>query len=82
MLLAYSKVSFHPWIFLSFLVAPVVAIQGTDRSWYVGQENVKFICSARSNPPARLFTWIRSVSPKTTGVSQTGWNTRFPGSGI
>lgn len=55
--------------FCAFPVAPVVSIQGIDKSWHVGQEDVKFVCSARSNPPAHLFTWIRSVSPK------NGWNT-------
>lgn len=42
----------------------MVSIIGIDKNWYVGQENVKFICGAKANPAARHFTWIRSVSPK------------------
>lgn len=60
----YKSIYIKVYLLFIFPVAPVVSIQGIDQSWYVGQENVKFTCSARSNPPARLFTWIRSVSPK------------------
>ncbi|KAJ0063532.1 hypothetical protein NL108_003814 [Boleophthalmus pectinirostris] len=39
--------------------APVVSIEGIAQNWYVGQENVKFDCGAKANPPARHYTWIR-----------------------
>ncbi|CAG08982.1 unnamed protein product, partial [Tetraodon nigroviridis] len=65
-----------PYI-LNVQFAPVVAIQGTDRSWYVGQENVKFICSARSNPPARLFTWIRLDGLMPEGVEISNYSFAF-----
>ncbi|CAB1455192.1 unnamed protein product [Pleuronectes platessa] len=44
---------------LNVQFAPVVSITGPDKNWFVGQENVKFTCGAKSNPPARHFTWIR-----------------------
>lgn len=44
-----------------FTVAPMVSIMGIAKNWYVGQANVKFTCDAKANPPARHFTWIRSV---------------------
>ncbi|GLD53450.1 nectin-3-like protein isoform X1, partial [Lates japonicus] len=37
----------------------MVSIIGLNKNWYVGQENVKFTCGAKANPPARHFTWIR-----------------------
>ncbi len=43
----------------------MVSIVGIDKNWHVGQENVRFTCGARANPPAHHFTWIRSVSLKT-----------------
>lgn len=55
-------------ITFSFTVAPMVSIIGIDKNWYVGQENVKFTCGAKANPPARQFTWIRSVFPKTASL--------------
>ncbi|XP_067363859.1 nectin-3-like protein isoform X1 [Channa argus] len=44
---------------LNIQFAPKVSITGLDKNWYVGQENVKFLCGAKANPPARHFTWIR-----------------------
>uniref|UniRef100_A0A8C6WK95 Nectin cell adhesion molecule 3 n=1 Tax=Neogobius melanostomus TaxID=47308 RepID=A0A8C6WK95_9GOBI len=48
--------------------APVVSIEGLSESWYVGQENVKFDCGARANPPPRYFTWIRLDGQMPDGV--------------
>ncbi|XP_044210065.1 nectin-3-like protein [Thunnus albacares] len=39
--------------------APMVSIIGIDKNWYVGQENVKFVCGAKANPRAHHFTWTR-----------------------
>ncbi|TKS80761.1 Nectin-3-like protein [Collichthys lucidus] len=52
-------------------VAPVVSIAGIDKSWHVGQDNVKFTCSAKANPPARHFSWIRldGVMPEGVDIS-------------
>ncbi|XP_037630410.1 nectin-3-like protein isoform X1 [Sebastes umbrosus] len=44
---------------LNVQFAPMVSIMGVDKNWYVGQENVKFTCGAKANPPARHFSWIR-----------------------
>ncbi|XP_058490253.1 nectin-3-like protein [Solea solea] len=44
---------------LNIQFAPMVSITGLEKNWYVGQENVKFTCGAKANPPARHFTWIR-----------------------
>ncbi|KAK7882051.1 hypothetical protein WMY93_028225 [Mugilogobius chulae] len=41
--------------------APVVSIEGISQNWYVGQEGVRFDCGAKANPPARYYTWIRSL---------------------
>lgn len=48
-------------LFFFLAVAPVVSIEGNDKNWHVGQQNVKFVCGAKASPPAHLFTWIRSV---------------------
>ncbi|XP_073336294.1 nectin-3-like protein isoform X1 [Pagrus major] len=47
-----------PYI-LNVQFAPMVSITGNDKNWHVGQENVKFVCGAKANPPAHHFTWIR-----------------------
>ncbi|XP_051253643.1 nectin-3-like protein isoform X1 [Dicentrarchus labrax] len=47
-----------PYI-LNVQFAPVVSIIGVDKNWHVGQENVKFTCGAKANPPASQFTWTR-----------------------
>lgn len=52
------------FVLFCFTVAPMVSIMGLDKNWYVGQENVKFICVGKANPPARQFKWIRSVFPR------------------
>ncbi|TWW76983.1 Nectin-3-like protein [Takifugu flavidus] len=65
-----------PYI-LNVQFAPVVSIQGIDKSWHVGQKNVKFICSARSNPPARLFTWIRLDGVMPEGVEISNYSFAF-----
>ncbi|XP_030601310.1 nectin-3-like protein isoform X3 [Archocentrus centrarchus] len=44
---------------LNVQFAPVVSIKGRRENWYVGQVNVKLICGAEANPPARQFTWTR-----------------------
>ena len=43
-------------------VAPLVRILGDDKNWYVGQKDVRLECGAKANPPARNFTWMRSVT--------------------
>uniref|UniRef100_A0A8D3C007 Nectin cell adhesion molecule 3 n=2 Tax=Scophthalmus maximus TaxID=52904 RepID=A0A8D3C007_SCOMX len=48
--------------------APIVSITGLDGNWYVGQENVKFTCGAKANPPAHQFTWIRLDGSMPEGV--------------
>uniref|UniRef100_A0A3B4BGL2 Ig-like domain-containing protein n=1 Tax=Periophthalmus magnuspinnatus TaxID=409849 RepID=A0A3B4BGL2_9GOBI len=48
--------------------APVVSIKGIAQNWYVGQENVKFDCGAKANPPARYYTWIRLDGQMPEGV--------------
>lgn len=53
---------------LNIQFAPVVSIVGNDKNWHVGQENVKFICSAKANPSAHLFTWIRLDGSMPEGV--------------
>ncbi|XP_076002475.1 nectin-3-like protein isoform X2 [Genypterus blacodes] len=53
---------------LNIQFAPVVSIIGDDKSWYVGQENVKFDCGAKANPPAHQFTWIRLDGSMPDGV--------------
>uniref|UniRef100_A0A8C6WKH4 Ig-like domain-containing protein n=1 Tax=Neogobius melanostomus TaxID=47308 RepID=A0A8C6WKH4_9GOBI len=60
-----------PRVIVFVAVAPVVSIEGLSESWYVGQENVKFDCGARANPPPRYFTWIRSVSSKKYSMQAT-----------
>lgn len=59
------------FVLFCFTVAPMVTIIGIDKNWHVGQENVKFTCSAKANPPAHHFTWIRSVSPKLPSCGKT-----------
>ncbi|XP_034024246.1 nectin-3-like protein isoform X2 [Thalassophryne amazonica] len=44
---------------LNIHFAPVVSIVEDDKNWYVGQNNVKFSCGAKANPPPHHFTWIR-----------------------
>ncbi|XP_065816341.1 uncharacterized protein si:ch211-149e23.4 isoform X2 [Labrus bergylta] len=44
---------------LNVQFAPMVSVTGTDKNWFAGQENVKFTCASKANPPARNFTWIR-----------------------
>ncbi|XP_029027668.1 nectin-3-like protein [Betta splendens] len=44
---------------LNVQFAPIVSVIGQDKKWFVGQENVKFICGAKANPPARQFKWTR-----------------------
>lgn len=44
---------------LNVQFAPVVSVIGIDKNWYVGQNNVRFTCGAKANPPARHFSWIR-----------------------
>ncbi|CAM9142339.1 unnamed protein product [Lampetra planeri] len=44
---------------LNIQFAPMVSITGVDKNWYMGQTNVKFICDAKANPPARHFSWVR-----------------------
>ncbi|KAA8594165.1 hypothetical protein FQN60_004999 [Etheostoma spectabile] len=51
--------------------APVVSIIGVDKNWYVGQENVKFTCGAKANPPAREFTWTRLDRLMPEGVEKS-----------
>ncbi|XP_078785695.1 uncharacterized protein si:ch211-149e23.4 isoform X1 [Oryzias latipes] len=53
---------------LNVQFAPIVSVEGKDRSWYVGQKNVKFTCDAKANPPAQRFTWIRLDGPMPDGV--------------
>jgi len=65
-----NSVHFNPKILcFCFTVAPIVSIERTDKNWYVGQTNVKFTCGAKANPPARRFTWIRSVAPSLSSHS-------------
>lgn len=53
---------------LNVQFAPVVSIEGLSENWYVGQDNVKFECGARANPPPRYFTWIRLDGQMPDGV--------------
>ncbi|RVE65050.1 hypothetical protein OJAV_G00131830 [Oryzias javanicus] len=53
---------------LNVQFAPIVSVEGKDRSWYVGQKNVKFTCDAKANPPAQHFSWIRLDGAMPEGV--------------
>ncbi|KAK2846797.1 hypothetical protein Q5P01_009796 [Channa striata] len=53
---------------LNVQFAPKVSVNGADKNWYVGQENVKFVCDAKANPPARQFTWRRLKGDMPEGV--------------
>ncbi|XP_031719425.1 nectin-3-like protein isoform X1 [Anarrhichthys ocellatus] len=59
-----------PYI-LNVQFEPVVSIVGIDKNWYVGQENVKFICGAKANPPAHHFTWTRLDGLMPEGVEKS-----------
>ncbi|XP_056297579.1 nectin-3-like protein isoform X2 [Pseudoliparis swirei] len=69
----------HPTLLTEFRIpyilnvqfAPVVSILGIDKNWFVGQENVKFNCGAKANPPARHFTWTRLDGLMPEGVEQS-----------
>ncbi|XP_028429366.1 nectin-3-like protein isoform X1 [Perca flavescens] len=56
---------------LNVQFAPMVSIIGVDKNWYVGQENVKFTCGAKANPPARDFTWTRLDRLMPDGVEKS-----------
>ncbi|XP_068441037.1 nectin-3-like protein isoform X2 [Clinocottus analis] len=56
---------------LNIQFAPVVSIIGIDTNWYVGQENVKFNCGAKANPPAHHFTWTRLDGLMPEGVDKS-----------
>ncbi|XP_031153460.1 nectin-3-like protein isoform X2 [Sander lucioperca] len=56
---------------LNVQFAPMVSIIGVDKNWYVGQENVKFTCGAKANPPARDFTWTRLDRLMPEGVEKS-----------
>ncbi|KAM8853952.1 nectin-3-like protein [Synchiropus picturatus] len=60
---------------LNIQFAPIVSIAGIEPNWYVGQRNVKFICDARANPPARQFSWVRldGVMPKGVEISNNSF---------
>ncbi|XP_026234581.1 nectin-3-like protein [Anabas testudineus] len=62
---------------LNVQFAPVVSIIGLDKNWYVGQDNVKFICGAKANPPARQFRWIRLDGGMPEGVDTLNENFAF-----
>ncbi|XP_062329141.1 nectin-3-like protein [Osmerus eperlanus] len=54
---------------LNVQFAPEVSVEGRDRSWFVGQADVKLDCSARANPPAHHFSWTRMDAPMPDGVA-------------
>ncbi|KAM9801690.1 nectin-3-like protein [Neosynchiropus ocellatus] len=60
---------------LNIQFAPIVSIAGIEANWYVGQRNVKFICDAKANPPARQFSWVRldGAMPKGVEISNNSF---------
>lgn len=65
------QTDFHIPFTLNVHFAPVVSIEGLSENWYVGQEDVKFDCGARANPPPQYITWIRLDGQMPDGVRIT-----------
>ncbi|XP_008423103.1 nectin-3-like protein isoform X2 [Poecilia reticulata] len=53
---------------LNVQFAPNISIQGIDKIWYVGQTNVRITCTAKANPPAHDYKWIRLDGAMPEGV--------------
>nr|XP_057936776.1 nectin-3-like protein [Doryrhamphus excisus] len=53
---------------LNIQFAPMVSITGVEKNWYAGQANVRFMCDAQANPPARQYTWVRLDGSMPDGV--------------
>ncbi|XP_032401206.1 nectin-3-like protein isoform X2 [Xiphophorus hellerii] len=53
---------------LNVQFAPNISIQGINKIWYVGQTNVRITCTAKANPPAHDYKWIRLDGAMPEGV--------------
>ncbi|KAM4589777.1 nectin-3-like protein [Fundulus diaphanus] len=53
---------------LNVQFAPNISIHGIDKIWYAGQTNVRLTCTAKANPPARDYKWIRLDGSMPEGV--------------
>ncbi|XP_015253193.1 PREDICTED: nectin-3-like protein isoform X1 [Cyprinodon variegatus] len=62
---------------LNVQFAPNISLQGIDQIWYVGQTNVKISCTAKANPPAHDYKWIRMDGSMPEGVKISNNNLSF-----